>query len=194
MTGHNIQTAANSRAHAKRGLLTRFRADRKGATAVEFGLLAMPFFFMLMMIVETSLVFWTRQALQEATSQASRTILTGQSRTLYTGSQTAQTQAFRDAICARMRMASDCSSRLFVDVQPLGQDFPTVVNSMVTGRAIDPTSFQMRPVPPSEIAVVRVAYKVPVISAGYFSGMARLSTGENVLQAVVAFKSEPYVL
>ncbi len=176
------------------GVLRRFRGDSKGATAVEFGLLSMPFFFLLMMIVEMSLVFWTRQVLQEATSQAARTVLTGESRTLYTGSQTAQTQAFRDAICARMQMASDCATRLFVDVQPLGQDFPNVIASMVSGNAIDPTSFMMRPVPPAEIAIVRVAYKVPVVAAGYFGSMTKLTTGENVLQAVVAFRSEPYVM
>jgi Flp pilus assembly protein TadG len=33
-----------------RRVLTRFRKDAKGATAIEFGLLAMPFFMMLMMI------------------------------------------------------------------------------------------------------------------------------------------------
>jgi Flp pilus assembly protein TadG len=175
-------------------LVRRFRADRKGATAVEFALLSLPFFFMLMMIVEMSLVFWTRQVLQEATSQAARTILTGESRTLYTGSQAAQTQAFRDAICAKMNTASDCSSRLFVDVIPAGADFPATVASMVSGKSINPASFQMRPVPPATIAVVQVAYKMPVIAAGYFGSLAQLNTGENVLQAVVAFKSEPYVL
>lgn len=189
-----VREAVSSVPAFGRGLLRRFRADRKGATAVEFGLLSMPFFFLLMLIVEMSLVFWTRQVLQEATSQAARTVLTGESRTLYTGSQTAQTAAFRDAICNRMKMASDCGTRLFVDVQPLGQDFPAIVNSMVSGNAINPASFQMRPVPPSEIAIVRVAYKVPVIAAGYFGSMTKLTSGENVLQAVVAFKSEPYVM
>lgn len=193
MSSSVAATVTQKTTELSRSLFRRFRADRKGATAVEFGLLSMPFFFMLMMIVEMSLVFWTRQVLQEATSQAARTVLTGESRTLYTGSQTAQTAAFRDAICARMRMAADCSTRLFVDVQPLGQDFPNVVDSMVTGQSINAASFMMRPVPPSTIAIVRVAYVVPVISAGYFAGLKKLNSGENALQAVVAFKSEPYV-
>jgi len=176
-------------------LLKRFGKDNRGATAIEFGFLAMPFFFMLMMIVEMSLVFWTRQVLQEAVSQSARTILTGESRTLYTGSQTAQTAAFRDAVCARMKMTSDCSGKLFVDVQPLGASFPAaMVASMVSNNAIDPTTFLMRPVAPQEVAIVRVAYKMPVITAGFFGSMSQLSTGENVIQAVVAFQAEPYVL
>ncbi len=169
----------------------RFGADRKGATAVEFGLLATPFFFMLMMIVEMSMVFWTRQVLQEATNQASRTVLTGESRTLYTGSVAVQTAAFRDAVCARMNIATDCSSRLFIDVQP-SSAFPANADSMVTSGTIDVSRYQMRPVAPSEIVVVRTAYKVPVITSGFFSAMSRLTTNENVLESVVAFRAEPF--
>ncbi len=169
----------------------RFGADRKGATAVEFGLLATPFFFMLMMIVEMSMVFWTRQVLQEATNQAARTILTGESRTLYSGSVAAQTAAFRDAVCARMNMATDCPTRLFIDVQP-SSAFPANANSMVTSGTIDVSRYQMRPVAPSEIVVVRTAYKVPVITSGFFSAMSRLTTNENVLESVVAFRAEPF--
>jgi pilus assembly protein Flp/PilA len=178
----------------KRGIIRRFRADRRGATAIEFGLLSMPFFFMLMMIVEMSMIFWSRQVLQEATSQAARTVLTGESRTLYTGSAAVQTAAFRNAICARMALSSDCSTRVFVDVQPLGANFPaSQAATMITGGVIDPSTFVMRPVAPETVAIVRVAYKIPVISAGYFGSLAKLNTGENVLQAVVAFRTEPFL-
>lgn len=178
---------------AKRGVLRRFRADRRGATAIEFALLSMPFFFLLMMIVEMAMIFWSRQVLQEATSQAARKILTGESRTLYKGSEKVQTAAFRNAICARMAMSGDCSSRLFIDVQPLGANFPAEqAATMITGKAIDPATFVMRPVGSETVAVVRVAYKIPVITAGFFGSLAQLKTGENVLQAVVAFRTEPF--
>jgi Flp pilus assembly protein TadG len=173
-----------------RRLGLRFRRDRKGATAVEFGLLAVPFFMMLMMIVETSLVFWTRQVLQEATSQAARTILTGEARTLYTGSVAVQTAAFRDAVCARMNVGADCSTRLLIDVRPMNA-FGNP-GSMVAGGAMDPSQFAMRPVGPSEIVVIRTAYRVPVIVTGMFSQLSRLSTGENVLESVVAYRTEPF--
>jgi Flp pilus assembly protein TadG len=171
--------------------LVRFRADRKGATAMEFGLLCIPFFFMLMMIIETSLAFWTRQVLQEATNQAARTILTGESRTLYTGTVALQTAAFRDAVCARMNMATDCSSRLYIDVQPASA-FPGSIASMVTSGTINVALYQMRTVAPGEIVVIRTAYETPVITAGFFAGLSRLSTGKNVLESVVAFRAEPF--
>lgn len=172
-------------------LMRRFGRDERGVTAVEFGFIAPAFFFMLMMIVETTMVFWTRQVLQEATFQASRNILTGRSATLYTGNPAQQAAAFRDAICAQMRLATDCSSRLLIDVQPMAT-FPGSVSSMVTSGNLDASQFAMRPVGPSQIVVVRVAYKVPVISAQFLGQLSRLSTNENVLESVVAFRTEPF--
>lgn len=186
-------TSSVNRVPVARGMLRRFRRDRKGATAVEFGLLAMPFFFILFLIVEMAMVFWTRQILQESVSQAARTILTGQSRSLYTGTVAVQTAAFRKAICARMTTSSTCESRLFIDVQPVAAGFPAAqAASMISDRTINADSFMMRPVAEKEVAIIRVAYTMPVFSPGFFGQLARLNTGENVVQAVVAFKAEPY--
>ena len=190
-----LRDLVRSRLIRPRRVLTRFRKDAKGATAIEFGLLAMPFFIMLMMIVETSMSFWTRQVLQEATFQASRALLTGRSATLYAGTPAQAADAFRNAVCAQMRMATDCATRLHIDVQPM-VNFPGAVNSMVSGGAIDPTQFQMRPVQPSQIVVVRTAYRIPVITSGFFGSLSRLSSGpnagDNVLESVVAFRTEPF--
>jgi pilus assembly protein Flp/PilA len=184
---------ALSPAPRRAGLFRRFRKDQRGVTAVEFGLVAFPFLFMLMMIVETALVFWTRQVVQEATNQAARTILTGQSRTLYTGSAAQQTNDFRAAVCAQMRMnnAADCQSRLFIDVQPAA-NFPPNVASMVQGGQIDPASFSMRQPGPSQITIVRSVYTMPVIAAGFFGGLARLNNGRNAIDITVAFRTEPF--
>ena len=190
-------TQANPRQTPRglRGLLNRFRRDKTGTTAIEFGFLAGPFLFMMMMIIEMSMVFWTRQVLQETVSQMSRTILTGESRKLYTGSQNAQAAAFRDAICAKMGVTATCATRVYIDVTPVTTGFSeSAVESMVAGKVINPASFTMRPVGPSEVAIVRVAYVMPVFTPGMFGTLSQLSTGENVLQAVVAFKAEPYVL
>src|SRR3712207_8656069 len=58
--------------------LRRFRKDQDGATAVEFGLIAVPFLGLLFAIVETALMFWSTQVLETAVANASRTIYTGQ--------------------------------------------------------------------------------------------------------------------
>jgi Flp pilus assembly protein TadG len=49
-----------------------------GATAVEFALVAAPFFAMLVALFQTALVFFASRVLDETTEQASRYIMTGQ--------------------------------------------------------------------------------------------------------------------
>ena len=72
------------RRHAGRLLLRRFRRSQDGAAAVEFAFVAVPFFAILFAIFETALMFWTNQVLEESLSQVSRSLVTGQSRSIYT--------------------------------------------------------------------------------------------------------------
>jgi Flp pilus assembly protein TadG len=53
----------------------------RGASAVEFALIAAPFLALLVAILQTALVFFAGRVLDETTEQASRYILTGQAQT-----------------------------------------------------------------------------------------------------------------
>ncbi|MEQ1768436.1 MAG: TadE/TadG family type IV pilus assembly protein [Devosia sp.] len=55
----------------------RFGSDERGVTAVEFGLLALPFFTLIFAIIETAMVFFASQVLDSAVEDASRMIRTG---------------------------------------------------------------------------------------------------------------------
>jgi pilus assembly protein Flp/PilA len=179
--------------HLKMRRLIRFGRNERGATAIEFGFLAAPFIMMMTMTVETALVFWTRQALQESVAQTSRLVMTGEARTLFGTNPSTARIAFITAICDRMRInsAADCANRITVDVQVL-TSFPASIDSMVSSGTIDPTSFAYRNVGPNQIAVVRTVYKFPVFFAGYFGALSRLTTGENAIETVVAFRAEPF--
>ncbi len=56
------ETTLSTERAAKRGwfgrLLGRYRRDSKGATAIEFAFVALPFFALLFAIIETALVFF----------------------------------------------------------------------------------------------------------------------------------------
>ena len=65
-------------------LLRRFRSNRRGSVAVEFSLIALPFFALLFAIIETALVFFASQVLETAVQDSSRLILTGQAQTAAT--------------------------------------------------------------------------------------------------------------
>ncbi|HWA20128.1 MAG TPA: TadE/TadG family type IV pilus assembly protein [Devosia sp.] len=56
----------------------RFGSDDRGVTAIEFGVLAIPFFVMVYAIMETAMLFFASQVLDSAVEDASRRVRTGQ--------------------------------------------------------------------------------------------------------------------
>ena len=97
-----------------RKLLRRFRSNRRGSVAIEFSLIAVPFFALLYAIIETAMVFFASQVLETAVQDTSRLILTGQAQT---GATPLTQQTFKDAVCARLTVMFDCPNGIFVDVQ-----------------------------------------------------------------------------
>src|ERR1700678_3698766 len=68
--------------------------DRRGATAVEFALIAAPFIAILLAILETCLVMFAQEVLQTATTQSARLIMTGQAQT-----QSLSSSQFKTDVC-----------------------------------------------------------------------------------------------
>jgi Flp pilus assembly protein TadG len=68
----------NAKTPKQASLLTRFRRNRDGVTAVEFGLVAVPFLLFAIGIIAVGLQFFTINALDFAVETASRKIRTGQ--------------------------------------------------------------------------------------------------------------------
>ena len=60
------------RAIAFQNLLLRFAAARRGTTAIEFAIIALPFCVMLFGIIELGMVFLVSVTLQNATDNAAR--------------------------------------------------------------------------------------------------------------------------
>jgi Flp pilus assembly protein TadG len=180
----------------RRGLLRglaprRFRRDEKGATAVEFGLISVPFFMLLMSTVEMALMLWTSQQMEEAVFQGSRTMLTGESRSIYNNPATAQT-AFRDALCANMTLITSCPARLRVDVQTFASFATATANSAVSSGALNTAAFGFQPATPSTIIVVRAVLSYPLTMSSWSQAFANLSNGDRALMASIAFRTEPF--
>src|SRR5690349_9686251 len=83
----------------------RFGGDDSGVTLIEFGILALPFFTIVLAIVETALVFLAGQILDSAVNDSSRLIRTGQAQTSTPAFNAA---AYREAICAGLYSLFDC--------------------------------------------------------------------------------------
>lgn len=161
-------------------------ADRRGAVAIEFAIVSIPFFLLLFSILELALMFFVGQVLDTATVTASRLIRTGEAK-----AQSLTPAQFKAQICTGMLNLADCNSRLYVDVQSyskFGDYKPT--SPLDKDRKITSTKYTVGN--KSEIIVVRSFYAWPVLFDILARNTTRLANGDQVLGAVVAFQTEPF--
>ena len=183
-----------------RALLPRRRRglarDERGATLVEFGLLA-PFFFAIVgAILETSVVFLSGQILDSAVQDVSRLVRTGQAQ----GTISSATD-FRTRVCDRLYgLFPDCIAKLHVEVETIANFDSASISAPVKwtcapddaacgtwtrGEAYTAGAG-------SSIMLVQVYYKWPIMLSMLDATMANLPTGERLLGASTVFRNEPF--
>jgi Flp pilus assembly protein TadG len=162
-----------------------FRKDSSGATAVEFALIALPFIAMMGAIIETGILYFADSALDNATSEASRLIRTGQAQ--QSGFDAA---AFRQKVCDGVTPLFTCSG-IKVDVRTT-TDFSSadVGTPVKADGSFDDSKFQYDAGHGTDIVVVRVYYEWPAM----LNLLAKDSSlnGNHLLAAVTAFRNEPF--
>ena len=176
--------------------LARFRRAEGGATAVEFGLLAMPFFALMFAILEVAMVFWTSQVVETATQAAARQIYTGQFQADPNNNQSGQTatqlaQNFKTALCQNLIALVDCSANVYVDIRNITTFSTASVPPMIVNGAFNTGAFAYQQVPPDSLALVTVATEYQTITK-MFLGTPGLSNGNRVIVSTAIFKTEPY--
>jgi Flp pilus assembly protein TadG len=197
-------TAASPKVRTSPWRRRSFARDESGVTAIEFGLLALPFFSILGAILETSLVFLSGQVLESAVQDTSRLIRTGQAQE---ASVTAA--GFKSMICDRVfGLLRDCDS-LHVEVTVIDAfgdvDVDAPVNWTCPPPAAGQTAAQAAaacagwtrpetytPGSGSSIVMVQAYYKWPVIVPFGGLGLANLPDGRRVLGAATVFRNEPF--
>ena len=179
------RTAASDRSRS--GLLRRFRRDSKAATAVEFGLISVPFFALLFAILETFLLFFASQSIETATERAGRLIRTGQAQVA--GLSEAE---FKTAVCDALNGLFNCELGLSVDVRTYAE-----FGDVDLGRPIDEAGnriedYEYQPGAGGDIIVVRTFYEWPIHTNLLGLGLANLANGKNLIAAATAFRNEPF--
>ena len=170
-----------------------FARHERGAVAVEFGLLALPFFAVVFAIVETALVFFDGQILDSAVNDASRRLRTMQAQTA------GETEAdFRAAICAGLYGLFDCddNDKLRIRVTEVSSFSSAVVTPPITCNA-DKTQCNWALVQAydagsaSSVVMVEAYYKWPTVVDMPGFNFANLPDGTRLLGAVRVFRNEP---
>jgi len=174
----------------KRRGLNGFARDEGGATAVEFAMVGIPFFFMLFMMMELALVLVINMSLDDAVRSATRRIRTGELQQAG-GSSLA---AFREDVCSRMVfMAEHCRTHLTIDVrhypQWAGANPPSPMSDDGTFSEV---GMQFDPGGAEDIVLARAFYRWPLITPFLSRAMARANGNEAVITATATFRNEPY--
>lgn len=186
--------------------LRRFSAASDGATAVEFAMVAFPFFLLIFAILEIAMVFMISTTLDASMTTAARTIRTGELQTGNAALATPKTPAqlagdFKTQICANLGwLQGSCSTNLDVDVRTFTQ-FNNVDNSdpiQVTGsgasqtRTFNAAATTFTPGGPQDIVLVRAYYHYQVLTPLLNPGLVELSNGQSLITTATVFRNEPY--
>ena len=173
-------------------LLRRFWLREDGATAIEFGIVVMPFLALLFAVIETSIVFFAGQTLQTAIADSSRMIMTGQAK-----EKGFDQGKFKADVCSRLVAMIDCE-KLAVSVQTY-TNFSLAAGEMDVN---DPKtlvdsdgkfkSFPYNQGCPGDIVVARAMYQWPITISLLGLNLADMADNKRLLLATAAFRNEPF--
>ncbi|HET7411851.1 MAG TPA: TadE/TadG family type IV pilus assembly protein [Pararhizobium sp.] len=182
------------------GRLRRLLHSRDGVAAIEFAILAIPFFLIVFAIIETFVAYAGEQLLENAVDTMSRKIRTGQ----ITAANTSEEQ-FRTAFCDEISIMMSCSGtgdeqKLYLDVETYKTfaDMPTGVPRVGGGAfgELDDSSFGYDPGPAGSKNMVRAYYKWPIrtdLVRPYISNVRPTGgTSYFLMVATTAFANENY--
>jgi Flp pilus assembly protein TadG len=169
-------------------LLRRLGRDRSGASALEFALVAGPFFALLLAIIEVSLVFFGSFTLENAVDQAGRMIRTGQAQS--TGMDAG---AFKRQVCSKVVVLFDCEAGLKVEVQRF-DNFEGINDSLGSplddGQLKENYPFNMGN--GGDVVVVRAFYEWDIFANLPGVGLSNMPNGSRLLVAATTFRNEPF--
>ena len=168
-------------------LARRFVREEDGTSAVEFALVAAPFIALLFAIMETAFVFFAGQALETATADASRLIMTGQAQTAKFSK-----ADFKNEVCNRIFGLFDCANGIYIDVKSYGNAAPATPTSPVTNGQLNTAGMTYNTGGPGDIVVVSLYYEWPVYVTMLGNNLSNLNGSKRLLSATAVFRNEPY--
>lgn len=176
-------------------LLRRLRRDTSGSTALEFAMVALPFLLFCFSIIGYGFYFFTATSLEYRVETATRLIRTGQAQT------NGVTQSsFKQQICDPSDPSAsflDCS-KLNVHIQSNASwaginPTPCLTSGALTGSAAAGSAAVSGSSGGAGAAVlVTVCYEWSLAKAMPFLMLGNMGNGSAVIQAVSAFRTEPY--
>ncbi len=200
-----MSNPVSSKRAPKRGNLLQkmagWRKDQSGTTAIEFGMVGLPFLMFAMSVTGLGLYWLATSQLNHAVSSASRQIRTGAAQ------RANKTVAeFKQIVCDQLTNFIDCNDKLQVHVQSFDQwaNVQPIDCIQADGTGLRPTggagtnSLTQSSGEASEVVMVTLCYRwelaesMPwLLLAAKKNGSPTLD-GAALIQATSIFRTEPY--
>jgi Flp pilus assembly protein TadG len=169
-------------------LLRRRKGTREGSTAVEFAMIALPFFLLLFGILEIGLLLLLDAVVETAVSDVGRLVRTGQAQ-----QQTLTADDIKRKLCENMSVFSaDCPTRSFIDVQVVDNFSTPVAPDPLASGVFDQSKLVYRPGGPGDRILVRIWYEQPIATPFIAQALSRTTDHKVYLTTSLAFRNEPY--
>ncbi|CDX61861.1 pilus assembly protein [Mesorhizobium sp. M2C.T.Ca.TU.009.01.2.1] len=183
----------DSKAHARSR--PGFFSDRRGSTAMEFAMLAIPFALLVFAILESCISFAGQEVMANITDDVARQLRTGQLQKTNVSE-----ASVKQLICSRLEIivAQDCPG-LFVDLREYSSfadaataGFRIDGNNIVLTQGGSDKTFTVSPGLAESINMLRVFYKWPVMTDLLAKQMQNFTDGTTLHFASVTWQNEPF--
>jgi hypothetical protein len=179
-----------------RSVLRRCKSDERGATAVEFAIVATPFLMFICGLVGCAFYFFISSSIEKGMDQTGRLIRTGEAVT-----DKMTVDQFKNDICQTAGHWIDCKNmQIFVKSYASGW---SGLNSAKPQPCVEDGGIVENPAPgsdliaiysgaASDVVVVTVCYKWNFPAHLPFMKLGNMPDGSMMLQSSTSFRSEPY--
>ena len=169
--------------------LRDWAGDRRGVAAVEFAMIAAPFFFLIFGLLEICVIFIMSSVLEHGLNEAARGIRTGQ---LQSG-EDFDRDAFEEVVCSEVFDLFACEGKIQLDVKTYSSFSSTSNPSAINDEGeLDTEGFDFDPGGSNEIVVVRAFYEWELMTPILSAPLANLSNNRRLLQSTGVFRNEPF--
>jgi Flp pilus assembly protein TadG len=171
-------------------LFARFLRASRGATAVEFAFVALPFLVLLFGIIELGGVFLASTTLELATDKAARQIRTGE----FTNGGGSTKDDFKTLVCQQMSwLQSSCPNNLFIDVRTFDNFQDLAATNDIGGANFDDSTTCWATGAPTDIVLVRTFYRWDLFTPMLDRALENVpGTNTRLISTVSTFRNEPY--
>ncbi len=170
----------------RRRLLPRLATDVRGAAIIEFAMISLPFFALMVAILQTSLTFFVQQNLDTVAEKSVRILMTGAAQ------QSNMTAAdFKAKACTRLPTFLKCD-KLMIDVRSANKysALDTGSPNITYDSSGNPKNLTFAPGDSGQITIVRMMYVWDVAPGPLGFDLSNLSNGKRLIVSTQVFKAE----